>query len=67
MRWSAASISDRRRPTTSSKVIAEIKTLNPDVIIPMHCSGDNFIQAVRAQMPEKLVLATTGSRMTFSA
>ena len=39
------------------KVIAEIKTLNPDVIIPMHCSGDNFIQAVRAQMPDKLVLA----------
>ncbi|HSP51087.1 MAG TPA: MBL fold metallo-hydrolase [Pseudolabrys sp.] len=49
------------------KVIAEVMTLNPDVIIPMHCSGDNFIQAVRAQMPEKLVLATTGSRITFSA
>ena len=50
-----------------NKVIAEIKTLNPDVIIPMHCSGDNFVQAVRAQMPEKLVLGTTGSRITFSA
>ena len=49
------------------KVIAEVKTLNPDVIIPMHCSGDNFIQAVRAQMPEKLVLGTTGSRITFNA
>jgi len=49
------------------KVVAEVKTLNPDVIIPMHCSGDNFIQAVRAHMPEKLVLATTGSRITFSA
>ena len=49
------------------KVIGEIKTLNPDVIIPMHCSGDNFTQAVHAQMPEKLVLGTTGSRITFSA
>ena len=48
-------------------VMGEIKTLNPDVIIPMHCSGDNFTQAVRAQMPEKLVLGTTGSRITFSA
>jgi len=48
------------------KVIAEVKTLNPDVIIPMHCSGDNFIRAVRAQMPEKLVLGTTGSRITFN-
>jgi 7,8-dihydropterin-6-yl-methyl-4-(beta-D-ribofuranosyl)aminobenzene 5'-phosphate synthase len=50
-----------------SKVVAEVKTLNPDVIIPMHCSGDNFIQAVRAQMPEKLVLGTTCSRITFNA
>ena len=33
----------------------------------MHCSGDNFTQAVRAQMPEKLVLGTTGSRITFNA
>jgi 7,8-dihydropterin-6-yl-methyl-4-(beta-D-ribofuranosyl)aminobenzene 5'-phosphate synthase len=50
-----------------NSVIAEVKALNPDVIIPMHCSGDNFIQAVRAQMPEKLVLGTTGSRITFNA
>lgn len=49
------------------KVVAEIKTLNPDVIIPMHCSGDNFTQAVHAQMPEKLILGTTGSRITFGA
>jgi 7,8-dihydropterin-6-yl-methyl-4-(beta-D-ribofuranosyl)aminobenzene 5'-phosphate synthase len=49
------------------QVMTEIKTLNPDVIIPMHCSGDNFTQAVRTQMPEKLVLGTTGSRITFGA
>lgn len=54
-------------PDYLSQVMAEIKTLNPDVVIPMHCSGDNFIQAMRAQMPEKLVLATTGSRVTFRA
>ena len=29
------------------QVIAEIKALDPDVIIPMHCSGDNFARAVR--------------------
>jgi 7,8-dihydropterin-6-yl-methyl-4-(beta-D-ribofuranosyl)aminobenzene 5'-phosphate synthase len=48
-------------------VIAEIKALDPDVIIPMHCSGDNFIRAVREQMPDKLLVATTGSRLTFGA
>jgi 7,8-dihydropterin-6-yl-methyl-4-(beta-D-ribofuranosyl)aminobenzene 5'-phosphate synthase len=48
-------------------VIADIKALNPDVIIPMHCSGDNFVRAVREQMPEKLLVATTGARVTFGA
>ena len=50
-----------------NQVMAEIKALDPDVIIPMHCSGDNFTRAVRAQMPDKLLEATTGSRVTFGA
>jgi 7,8-dihydropterin-6-yl-methyl-4-(beta-D-ribofuranosyl)aminobenzene 5'-phosphate synthase len=48
-------------------VVAEIKKLEPDVVIPMHCSGNNFIQTVREQMPDKLVLATIGSRIVFGA
>ena len=31
-----------------NQVVAEIKKLEPDVVIPMHCSGDNFARAVRA-------------------
>ena len=27
--------------------LTEIKKLEPDVVIPMHCSGDNFARAVR--------------------
>jgi 7,8-dihydropterin-6-yl-methyl-4-(beta-D-ribofuranosyl)aminobenzene 5'-phosphate synthase len=52
-------------PDYINQVMGDIKTLDPDVIIPMHCSGDNFTQAVRAQMPDKLLLAGTGSRLTF--
>jgi len=48
-----------------NQVAAEIKKLQPDAVIPMHCSGNNFIQAVREQMPDKLVLATIGSRIIF--
>jgi 7,8-dihydropterin-6-yl-methyl-4-(beta-D-ribofuranosyl)aminobenzene 5'-phosphate synthase len=33
----------------------------------MHCSGNNFIQAVREQMPDTLIVTTTGSRITFGA
>lgn len=49
------------------QVMGEIKTLDPDVIVPMHCSGTNFIQAVREQMPNKLLVTSTGSRLTFGA
>jgi 7,8-dihydropterin-6-yl-methyl-4-(beta-D-ribofuranosyl)aminobenzene 5'-phosphate synthase len=48
-------------------VIAEIKALDPDVIVPMHCSGDNFIRAVREHMPDKLLVSYTGARVTFGA
>ena len=54
-------------PDYINQVMADIKALDPDVIIPMHCSGDNFTNAVRAQMPDKLMLAGTGSRVTFGA
>ena len=37
------------------EVIGEIRALDPDVVVPMHCSGDNFIQAVREAMPDKLL------------
>jgi 7,8-dihydropterin-6-yl-methyl-4-(beta-D-ribofuranosyl)aminobenzene 5'-phosphate synthase len=47
-------------------VVAELKKLQPDAVIPMHCSGANFTQAVHEQMPDKLVLATIGSRITFA-
>jgi len=47
--------------------VAEIKKLQPDAVVPMHCSGANFTQAVREQMPDKLVLATIGSRIIFGA
>jgi 7,8-dihydropterin-6-yl-methyl-4-(beta-D-ribofuranosyl)aminobenzene 5'-phosphate synthase len=49
------------------QVVSEIRKLEPDVVIPMHCSGDNFVRTVREQMPDKLVLATIGSRISFGA
>ena len=48
-------------------VVAEIRKLEPDVVIPMHCSGANFIQAMQEQMPDNLLVTTTGSRITFAA
>ena len=49
------------------QVVGEIRKLKPDVLIPMHCSGLNFVQEARLQMPQNLLLCTTGSRITFGA
>ena len=48
-----------------TRVVAEIGTLNPDVLIPMHCSGLNFTQEAQRQMPGKVLITTTGTRITF--
>jgi 7,8-dihydropterin-6-yl-methyl-4-(beta-D-ribofuranosyl)aminobenzene 5'-phosphate synthase len=47
------------------QVVGEIKALAPDVLIPMHCSGLNFVQEATAQMGDKVLVTTTGSRLTF--
>jgi 7,8-dihydropterin-6-yl-methyl-4-(beta-D-ribofuranosyl)aminobenzene 5'-phosphate synthase len=45
--------------------IAELKAMTPDVVIPMHCTGRNFVARMRAEMPDQLVDWNTGSRFTF--
>jgi 7,8-dihydropterin-6-yl-methyl-4-(beta-D-ribofuranosyl)aminobenzene 5'-phosphate synthase len=49
------------------QVLAEVKKLEPDVLIPMHCSGLNFVLEARAQMPNNVISTSTGSKLTFSA
>jgi len=48
-----------------TQVVSEIGKLNPDVLIPMHCSGLNFTQEAQRQLPGKVLTTTTGSRITF--
>jgi len=50
-----------------TQVVAEIRKLEPDVVIPLHCSGLNFVQEARRQMPDKVLVTTTGSRLTIGA
>jgi len=50
-----------------TQVVAEIKKLEPDVLIPMHCSGLNFLLEARQQMPGSVINTSTGSKLIFSA
>jgi 7,8-dihydropterin-6-yl-methyl-4-(beta-D-ribofuranosyl)aminobenzene 5'-phosphate synthase len=52
-------------PDYVEHTIAELKALDPDVVLPMHCSGRAFLAGVAKEMPDKLVLSNTGSRFTF--
>ena len=45
--------------------VAELKRLAPDVVVPMHCSGAKFIEAMRREMPDRLVTANLGTRFIF--
>jgi 7,8-dihydropterin-6-yl-methyl-4-(beta-D-ribofuranosyl)aminobenzene 5'-phosphate synthase len=55
------------KPEYAAQSVAELKAFEPDIVIPMHCSGLGFVQEVRKQMPDKLLISTTGSRVTFGA
>jgi 7,8-dihydropterin-6-yl-methyl-4-(beta-D-ribofuranosyl)aminobenzene 5'-phosphate synthase len=54
-------------PEYLDAVMDDLKKLPIDHLIPMHCSGNNFLEAAKREMPEKLILCTTGSRFTFTA
>jgi 7,8-dihydropterin-6-yl-methyl-4-(beta-D-ribofuranosyl)aminobenzene 5'-phosphate synthase len=50
-----------------ARVMAELKALDVQHVFPMHCSGANFLEAAKREIPQTLVLCTTGSRFTFAA
>jgi 7,8-dihydropterin-6-yl-methyl-4-(beta-D-ribofuranosyl)aminobenzene 5'-phosphate synthase len=45
--------------------VAELKSLEPDVVVPMHCSGSKFIAAMQREMSDRLVTTNIGTRFTF--
>ena len=49
------------------QVMAELEKFDLEHVMPMHCSGQNFVDLAEKKMPEKLVLCGTGSSFTFTA
>ena len=49
------------------QVMAELGKFDLQHVMPMHCSGQNFVDLAKKEMPEKLVLCGTGSSYTFTA
>lgn len=53
------------KPDYIAHTIDALEALAPDVVLPMHCTGVGFIEAMRQRMPDRLVGSNLGSRFTF--
>lgn len=50
-----------------AKTVEALKQIDPDYLIPMHCTGFNTITAIQREMPKKLIMPSTGTRVVFGA
>jgi 7,8-dihydropterin-6-yl-methyl-4-(beta-D-ribofuranosyl)aminobenzene 5'-phosphate synthase len=48
-----------------AKTVDAFRAIDPDYVIPMHCTGINTIMALHQAMPKKLVMPSTGTRVVF--
>jgi 7,8-dihydropterin-6-yl-methyl-4-(beta-D-ribofuranosyl)aminobenzene 5'-phosphate synthase len=46
-------------------VVQALKEIDPDYLVPMHCSGAGFARAGQKEMPDKLIVPYTGTRFIF--
>jgi 7,8-dihydropterin-6-yl-methyl-4-(beta-D-ribofuranosyl)aminobenzene 5'-phosphate synthase len=49
------------------QVIAALKEINPDYLMPAHCVGEPFYDMVRSEMPGKVFQSNVGTRYLFTA
>ena len=49
------------------KTVQAFRAIDPDYVLPAHCTGINTIIAVHREMPKKLVMPSTGTRVIFGA
>jgi 7,8-dihydropterin-6-yl-methyl-4-(beta-D-ribofuranosyl)aminobenzene 5'-phosphate synthase len=55
------------KPEIIRKTVADIKAINPDFIVPAHCTGFEATIAFSKEMPGRFILNTAGTRYTFAA
>jgi len=47
--------------------VAALRELNPDCLIPMHCSGSTFYEIAKQELPGRVLVSSTGTRYAFGA
>jgi 7,8-dihydropterin-6-yl-methyl-4-(beta-D-ribofuranosyl)aminobenzene 5'-phosphate synthase len=49
------------------ETVAALREIDPDYLIPLHCTGEPFYEIAKVEMPTKLVRSYTGTRFVFTA
>lgn len=52
-------------PQKIMHTIAEMKKFEPDIVVPMHCSGFEAVKAFSSEMKKEFRIYSTGSRFIF--
>lgn len=55
------------KPEIIQRTVADIKAINPDYIVPMHCTGYEAITTFEKEMPNQFIINTVGTRYLFTA
>jgi len=53
-------------PELIQRTIADIKAINPEYIVPTHCTGFQAISAFAKEMPDRFILNTAGTKYTIA-
>ena len=54
------------KPELIRRTVADIKALNPDYIVPTHCTGYEAITVFEKEMPGQFILNSAGTRYLFT-
>ena len=55
------------KPEVIQRTLADIKAINPDYIVPLHCTGHEAMTVFENEMPSQFILNTAGTRYLLPA
>ena len=56
---------DGAQPALIERTVADLAAMDPDFVVPMHCTGFAATAALRQALGERFILSTAGTRYTF--
>jgi 7,8-dihydropterin-6-yl-methyl-4-(beta-D-ribofuranosyl)aminobenzene 5'-phosphate synthase len=54
------------KPEVIQKTVADIKAINPDYIVPTHCTGHAAMALFEKEMPDRFILNTAGTKYVIT-